>query len=304
MRTLAVMTNAIPYRTAAVRDLAWSLQSPPLLCRRDAGVRWPESAWYKNAYREFAPVLQQLDSRPEPLLNFLDGRKDRRLGNYFETLLRYWLVESTRYSLLYANLPLRDKEKTLGEFDFIVRDEVSGKTLHWEVAVKFYLGVGDTTQACNWWGPARRDRLDLKTTHLLNHQSRLSTLPQAQALFAEAGTSIDATWLIMKGRLFYPHTTGSPSPVGADPGHLRGLWLAADQLAALPEGDWVILEKSQWLAPLLPAAGTPLKRQRLIEWWRDNSQTQPRCIAAIGEQGETGRVFVVPDGWGQEALPL
>lgn len=298
------MTDQNPYRTGAVRDLAWSLQSPPLLLRQDAAVHWPPADWFENAYREFAPALQQLDRDPGDLLKMLDSGKDRRLGRHFETLLHYWLQQDTRFRLLHANLPVRDTEKTLGEFDLIVHDERSGKTLHWEVAVKFYLGLGDTSQPQNWWGPARRDRLDLKTGHLLNHQGRLSAMPQARAMLDRLGIRIDATWLIMKGRLFYPLGSNSAAPTGAEPRHLRGFWLHAKDLADLPDGRWMPVEKSQWLAPLPASSTQAFDRRTLIEWWHDHPRACPRCIAACGDQGETTRAFVVPDDWDQEALPL
>lgn len=294
------MPALLPYDDKLVRDLAWVLQSPPLLARKDRDVHWPGPDWFESAYNDFQDPLRSLDRDPTPLRQLLATRKDHRLGSYFETLLQYWLRNNARYRLLHANLPIRNREKTLGEFDLIVYDELTCKTLHWEVAVKFYLGTGDTARPENWWGPARHDRLDLKTNHLLTHQGRLSALPEAQALLAEKGLSIDATWLFMKGRLFYPHAAGHTAPHGAEPAHLHGYWLPAARLRQLPEGPWLVLDKSRWLAPVRLTDGNSLPRRALIDWWRSHPQPHPRCIATANEAGETARVFVVPDAWGKQ----
>jgi hypothetical protein len=291
------MMNPLSYTNAEVRDLAWSLASPPLLQRQDAGVHWPDDAWFTAIGHEFGDTLRQLDADPQPLRDLLARRKDQRLGNYFEVLWRYWLDHNPRYALLHANLPVRNHERTLGEFDLIVQDRRSGAVLHWELAVKFYLGCADTGQAANWWGPGRRDRLDIKTDHLLHHQTRLSRHPQAQALLAELGLRIDATWLIMKGRLFYPcgRTTGAPS--GANPRHVRGFWVHGNRLDLLRPAHWLILERHQWLAPLQRPTAPVMDSRELREWWRDDPHRRPVCVAAIVEGVEVERGFVVPEDW-------
>jgi uncharacterized protein len=294
--------QSLPYTHPAVRDLAWSLGSPPLLVRRDSGVYWPDDAWFRDIHSGFHEHLLQLDQAPEPLLDTLARRTDRRLGRYFETLWHYWLAHNPRYRLLHANLPVRAGGRTLGEFDLIVADRHSGKTLHWEMALKFYLGQPDTAQAANWWGPARRDRLDLKTGHLLQHQLRLSEQPQAQALLSSHGIHIDEKWVIMKGRLFYPAGTTCHAAPGSGPTHLRGTWLHGGELAGLGPAHWLLLEKAQWLAPLLPPPSGLLDTGEFVDWWRNGNNRQPVCVAGFADGGETGRSFVVPGDWGRAGV--
>jgi hypothetical protein len=289
--------HPLPYAHTEVRDLAWSLASPPLLQRRDAGVRWPDDAWFEAIGAQFHASLVQLDSDPQPLRDVLARRTDQRLGNYFEVLWRYWLDHNPRYRLLQAHLPVRAGGKTLGEFDLIVEDQRSGEILHWELAVKFYLGSGATERPASWWGPGRRDRLDIKTEHLLRHQIQLSRQPQAQTLLAEHGLRVDATWLIVKGRLFYPrdNTTGAPS--GANPGHLRGFWVPGNRLDRLAPAHWLALEKHQWLAPVQQPTGRLMDNRELREWWREDPHRHPVCLAAVVAGEEVERGFIVPDAW-------
>ncbi|MGI9320628.1 MAG: DUF1853 family protein, partial [Thiogranum sp.] len=221
-----------------------------------------------------------------------------RLGNYFETLWRFWLNSNQRYRLLFANLPLHSGSRTLGEFDFLVKDEKTGKTLHWEIAVKFYLGVDDTSQPANWLGPAQQDRLDIKTSHLLNHQGRLSQRPEAVQRFEQLDIKVDETWLILKGRLFYPAGAKANTPHGAHPDHLRGFWKEQCSLSSLGASFWLPLERHQWLAPLAgidPA--TCLDNRALIEHWQHTPPRYPVCFARVLEGAEVERGFIVADNW-------
>lgn len=290
------------YNDRRVRDLAWTLGSPPLLQRRDGHVRWVESAWFEDVLKDFEGDLLSLDKNPGRLHQVIDSRRDSRLGHYFESLWRYWLENNPRYQLLHANLQVQDGSRTIGEFDFIVRDDVTGKTLHWEIALKFYLGCGNTSLAANWWGPMRRDRLDIKTDRLIEHQTRLSKQPATRALLADLGISIDETWVILKGRLFYPLDGKQDSPAEHDPQHLRGFWLTASDFNRLDStASWRLLDKPRWLAPLHNPETPNLATRELEDWWRLTDPLGPVCIASIRNDRETSRGFIVPDLWTQES---
>lgn len=261
-------------------------------------MRWLENGWFERISADYANVLQSLDRDPRPLRQLVDSRRDRRLGSYFEALWRFWLGDNRRYHLLYANLPLHTGSRTLGEFDFLVQDRKTGKTLHWEIAVKFYLGVADTSQAANWLGPARQDRLDIKTRRLLSHQSKLSRYPEAAELFERLGIRVDETWLILKGRLFYPARIKADQPQGAFRQHLRGFWLALRSLPLLESSLWLPLEHRQWLAPLAGVdPATCLDSAALMEKWRHTGPQHPVCVARIVEGMEVERGFIVNDEW-------
>jgi hypothetical protein len=280
-----------------VRDLAWSLAGPPLLQRRDAGVQWPDPAWFERIGERFGDTLHRLERDAGPLDAVLARRRDPRLGRYFEILWRYWLDHNPRYRVLCANLPVRDEHRTLGEFDLVVNDRHSGATLHWELAVKFYLGCGNTRAPATWWGPDRRDRLDIKTGHLLDHQTRLSRLPEAQAVLAARDLRLDASWSIVKGRLFYPLGQTAAAPVGACPRHSRGFWIPAHRFELLRPAQWLVLERRQWLAPVASATTGLFNNRELCAWWHDDPPRRPVCVAALVDGVEVERGFIVPADW-------
>ncbi|HHO59056.1 MAG TPA: DUF1853 family protein, partial [Thiotrichales bacterium] len=187
-----------------VRDLAWALASPPLMQPQGAECDWPDAAYFQAIYHDALPWLQSLDKDPSELEDLLARQKDRRLGRYFETLWYFWLLNQRRYEIVETNLQVIIDGETLGEMDFILYDTRERCFVHWEVAVKFYLGVGDTQQLSNWHGPGQRDRLDRKFQHLLNRQSTISTRPGVANWLAERRIQIDRCAVILKGRLYYP----------------------------------------------------------------------------------------------------
>ena len=191
------------FRNQAVRDLAWAISTPPIISSAVYPCRWPTSAWYQENYKDTLSWFRELDQDCSSLDSLLAQQKDRRLGKYFETLWFYWLSHHPRYDVLAHNLQIIIDGKTLGEIDFILFDKKNKKTLHWEMAVKFYLGIDDTRQMRNWHGPNLRDRLDLKVNHLLNKQSIVSKDNRIAEWLQKQGLVVDQCAVILKGRLYY-----------------------------------------------------------------------------------------------------
>jgi hypothetical protein len=291
------------YQHDVVRDLAWAIASPPLMLSDNAVCEWFDYDWYQQRYRDSSAWLRSLDRDPAALQEAVAAQKDRRLGNYFETLWAFWLETDPRYDLIVRNLPVRDNGSTLGELDFIVQDNQSGLNYHWEVAVKFYLGVADTNRLENWHGPSKRDRLDLKLTHLRERQSQICRLPQTQTLLREKGIDIAGCAVILKGRLFYPHDQLKPRyPQGACDSHLRSHWFRLAEFRTLIHADdrFRPLLSSGWMSDH-GAADDPTGSYR----WQDmeiaiqqGEYRLPLYLVRICRDQYT-RLFLVPDDWDQ-----
>jgi len=240
------------YHHHCVADLAWALSSPPMLHYQGTDCDWFSDAWYLEQYTQIEAKLRQLDRRPAELNNLLTAQKDQRLGNYFETLWSYALQLNPRYQLIERNLQIHDGERTIGEMDFIVLDRDTGRHAHWELAIKFYLGIGNTVHQHAWHGPGKKDRLDLKVGHLLNRQTVLSRDPVVRAQLDQRGIVIDECAVILKGRLFYPWQQGGQErhPYAANPAHLTGHWLTRNQFehAFGLEACFQPLIRSGWLS--------------------------------------------------------
>ncbi len=230
------------FSTRIVRDLAWVIVSPPLVSGHINHTVWWD---HTNCLKEFddcLPALINLDTNPQPLIETLARLKSPRLGLVFEALIAYWLEISPNYKLLSKNIQIIEDKKTFGEIDFIIQDLSSQKTIHLEVAVKFYLGTSPHENPFRWFGTNTTDQLGKKVQHLQNHQTQLSKKYPHHFEY-----KIDEQQCFIKGRLFYPsgHKV-SPVGMGVTKNHLQGSWSYADVLQA--NTLLIPIEKNNWLA--------------------------------------------------------
>lgn len=294
-----------PLQYPRVRDLAWALGSPPLLQPDDPDGHWPDAEWFRALFEGSAAWFQALDRDPAPLEAWLAQGSGRRLGGYFESLWGFWLSHSPDYTVLQHNLPVRASGRTLGEFDLLVREEGTQRVLHWELAVKFYLGQPPTEDPMRWIGPGGQDRLGHKLQRLLGHQTRLCQLDPARHLLRELGLEVAASFALIKGRLFYPLEWPANPPRGSGLDHLRGWW--STQRGFLNRFGsatlrWFRLPKSSWLAPLHSPEGVDgLSPCALLESMAADSVPEPWCVAGLQARQEQTRGFIVPETWPQQA---
>jgi hypothetical protein len=295
-------------RHPAVRDLAWTLCSSPLLGSLDGlQPRHPlrASGWATRP-EQLADWLQALDCDPQPLLAQLPAVSGNRLGRYYEELWQFALRQAPDIRLLAANLAVRDHGRTLGEMDLLLEDREGLQ--HIELAVKFYLGPSDSDGrgARDWLGPGRLDRLDLKLEHLLQHQLPLSARPEARALVEPLSSRPLQASLWLAGYLFYPWPSPCSAPTGASPQHLRGHWVQRRDWPAWREASghrWQPLPRLRWLAP----AGYPAEElwsDAQLEKWLGAlpEDAAPRMLVGLKEEAdgfwqERERIFLVNDHW-------
>ncbi|MGE8496027.1 MAG: DUF1853 family protein [Pseudomonas sp.] len=299
-------------RQPVVRDLAWVLLSPPLLCRTPWPQRHPltASSW-NRAPGALADWLLHQDQDSSALLAWLAQSSVRRLGLYYERLWQFALRAAPGIELLAANLPIRQGGHTLGELDLLLRDEEG--THHLELAIKLYLGPehhsGD--QASQWLGPGSHDRLDIKLDHLSQHQLPLSGRAEARAALAELNLAETQAELWLGGYLFYPWSRPCHPPQGANPQHLTGRWLHHRDWHAFthdsPPGHWQPLPRQAWLAPARLTPDNLWTAEQLTHWFdsltpQSNAQLLVRVQPdAQGDWVEAERVFLVGDSWPETA---
>jgi len=130
------------FHDPAVRDLAWLLFSPDLLSTSHAGAPLAHPATTESERDATLAWLAALDRDTVALHAQVHKPSLRRLGLYAEALLEYFLTHGPHARLVAANIPLRTAGLTLGEVDFLL-ENVRGERLHWELAVKFYLHIGE-----------------------------------------------------------------------------------------------------------------------------------------------------------------
>lgn len=246
-----------------VRDLAWAVFAPSLIS--DFSFH-PQGAGVEDFAAELSAArwrwLQSLDRDPTPLAAYLQTLRSTRLGVYFEALWRFFVHHDPQFELVAANLPVADHGKTVGEFDILLFDHERGQHTHLELATKYYLNTqaqdafgndAAFSRLDSWLGPNCRDRLDLKLSHLLSHQIRLSEHPLARRALDELAIGKPVKRIALRGCLFYP----AQIPARIDrcqplsPQHQRATWHPVSRLDSLTQDSdhWLILERQRWLSP-------------------------------------------------------
>lgn len=293
-------------RTPAVRDLAWTLCSPPLLGETMKVQRHPlqASCWSRQPQR-LADWLALQDRDPSAIYAWLAVKPVHRLGLYYERLWQFALHAAPDVEVVAANLPIRQGGQTLGELDLLLRDDEGEH--HLELAVKFYLGPasGDGSDAGLWLGPGSYDRLDLKLNHLAQHQLQLSARHEARDALNGLQLSDTKSSFWLAGYLFYPWPCGSRSPHGALPAHQRGSWLRQRDWAAFcaqqPLAHWQPLPRLSWLAPAL-IGGDQHWSGETFKQWREGLSSHSQLLIRLeedqtGDWREVERLFLVSNQW-------
>ena len=298
------------YQHQAVRDLAWSCFGPSLI--EDFSPFSPDA---KHCSISLTPArkqwLEQLDQNPEPLEEHLAAVSNPRLGICFEALWQFFLQQDPSVDLIASNLPVRDQNRTLGEFDLLLFCHQQQQAIHLELAIKFYLLNPQQVQSTTgfdpfkvWLGPNCRDRFDLKLQRLIEHQSRLSATEAAGVELARLGIESPRTEIALKGGLFY-HEGGQAHGALSDT-HWRGQWLPLHQLdqSLDDNGHYLILDKQQWLSPAVVFNDEKLlDRTGLLEQLRSyfEHSERPLMISTMIENSdcfiETERWFVTGNDW-------
>ena len=291
-------------QTRVVRDLAWSCFSAPLLLSSQLEERIGLSNSDFALTKDRMAWLQSLDLEPKPLTDHLAKSSTRRLGLYFENLWHFFLEQDPEVELLAHNLAVRDSKRTLGEFDCIYFCHRRQRSVHLELAVKFYLSAPAATGSdqSSWLGPNSSDRLDLKLQRMLSHQICLAHTPEGRAALAELGVSDPLLEIEIKGRLFNHWLTPAPPPPGYNLSLSMPSWRRLRELGNMDEDGsvhYLPLERSQWLSPVSSCNGSMLNIAELVNHGAANLESNPRPIqiAVIDGNNERERFFLVPDNW-------
>lgn len=279
-------SNISPERIQA--DLKWLLQSANLLHEHSLNT---EKVW--------AEIIKQI-----PQITELEC-KSYRLGHYFEALWENALSLSNELEPLLVNQQIIINKQTLGEFDSIFHSRQSQQVTHCELAVKFYLQVGEGAKLSDWLGPNLRDRFDYKYQRLFEHQLQLSTQPQVAAWLAQRDIKVDKQAIISRGRLFYPLQAFLDKkfvyPAEVASAHLKGFWCLYSELPEQPlvsEYQWYQLPKSFWLSQVM---ASELKLLKPVDLQEDEQllKTEMQQLVAWNphQKREAFRGFIVPEDW-------
>ncbi len=285
----------------ALRDLEWVISAPFLLKSP------PEPAL--AALPETGELLARLTADPAPLLAYLEATGPLNLGRYFERLMIFWLENLPAVTLLGSNIRISDDKRTLGEIDLLFL--YGAVAYHWELAVKFYLNIGDGGNEASYMGPMLKDRLDRKLDRLFGHQITLPERAATKSTLLRLGIETVLSQPFVKGCLFHPLARLRTAPQLPDriaPDSLSGHWLTLPEIesAALPRFDhFLLLEKKRWITPWFyrgeAISGCPERLATAMQAAFEQ-RSAPQLVALFRDEGReilanAGRYFITPGTW-------
>jgi len=176
----------------------------------------------------------------------------QKLGHLYEDALAALLRESNTLDLLEENLQIRkDIHTTVGELDFLLRENANGNLVHLELATKFYLAV-ETPDGLTFPGPDARDNYHRKLTRLREHQLSLPSnhhdlLPEPYRC-----EKIHPHQLIYGCLFDHIHADQIATPDFVSPNCRRGRWLHEHEVAEYfsAETSFHHIPKFLWPVPL------------------------------------------------------
>lgn len=295
-----------PNPSQSVRDLTWLLTSQGLIDRSVSAARVDQSL--ESAGLNFCG--EELNE----FLNRQTGKGSHRVGRYFERLVLFYLERIRKVEIVAAGLQIQEGGRTVGELDFVFRDE-QGQLQHWEAAVKFYLHFsGEHISGSHLIGPDPRDNFERKMRRLFEHQ-----LPLSERVFSD----IAERHVFVKGRVFYHPESPPPNTLldQLSPDHLRGHWIYSTELSWLVRlcrsHDNVaarIQQKPFWLSPdfevdeaddMSNRGLLPVDRMQNSLTSHFQESSSPRLVCLLGRESghwrEFDRIFIVPESWPGEA---
>jgi hypothetical protein len=172
-----------------------------------------------------------------------------RLGHLAERIVSELIKSSSNYKLLYENFQIIEDQKTIGEIDFIIENNINEKLIHLELAYKFYLFDPSisTDPLYNWIGPNRNDSLSQKLDKLKSKQFPLlyQTCTISKLNTIDVDTVSQSLCLIAS--FFVPYefkTQLSPAYEKA----IKGYYLNLDTFSKLDDKDksYYLPSKKEW----------------------------------------------------------
>jgi hypothetical protein len=197
------------------------------------------------------------------------------LGKQAEYLFEHYLKTSQSIELLAANVQIQGTSRTLGELDYIVNDHIASKTIHVELACKFYLHDPNLSLdfEATWIGPNLKDTLQDKLNKLQEKQFPLLFKTEAESLLSSLQLSAAAIEqrLCLKASLFVPMGFGLETLPQAYQKCIAGRWMSHKAFENKErKGQFAVIPKKKWLSS-----------PEIIEHWNDFKNTQIAVVEEI-----------------------
>jgi hypothetical protein len=173
-----------------------------------------------------------------------------RLGKQIERIFAFLIDRCSNYSILKENIQIIDGKITIGELDFIIKNNSNNILSHLEIVYKFYLYDPNNSQVEleKWIGPNRKDSFIEKYNKLKLKQFPLLYQPKTADVLNEFNIKTINQALCFMSSLFVPYSFLNKSIPEINNAAIVGYWLSVDNFYKLQELDhlYYLPNKHEW----------------------------------------------------------
>lgn len=222
---------------------------------------------------------------------FPDLNPAQKLGHLYEDALTILLKNSRAHTLVEKSLQIqKDIHTTVGEVDFLLRNNDSSQLIHLELATKFYLGV-ETPTGILLPGPDARDNYERKLSRMREHQLQLGHRYHNFLPAEYRKENLEVFHLIFGCIFDHIAAASTISPQFISPNCRRGKWLHLSEIGEHFPGSttFQVIPKRLWPVPL-----ALLDKFQFDEW--TPAPHSHHCVM-IRVPGDETSYFIAPDGY-------
>ncbi len=224
--------------------------SSKVLFRQWQGFLDTPPLWVSSSYFPFPQFLPEEKIIPENLPE-LRVPANLVLGKRIERYFKFFIKNFSEEKVLAENIQIISNKITLGELDFILKNENTGKTSHIEVVYKFYLYEPDfKKEAERWIGPNRKDSLVKKISKLKNKQFPLLYRKETEPLLKRLNITLEEIEqkVLFKANLFVPFSMLENDFPLINNECIRGYWIRFPDFSESSFGNFQFLspKKPDW----------------------------------------------------------
>lgn len=272
-----------------IEDINWIAANPSLVST--------------NVFEE--PIIEPLSAvqkqRIQQANYFL---KSKKLGAYFELLIKTYINVNEKYILRASNLQVLKEKQTVGEFDFIV--ELLGnhsEIEHWEISCKFYLCFNPSLGLMGCSGTQRKDVFQHKISRMKNHQLVLGASEFGLNRLKPLGISNPKPLGLLKGMVFYHKSLGVFEDAQINSFHRKEVWMYFSECSSGFERNYIVLKKPFLFSLNSYGNSDWISGDEVVD--RVKKESQPFMLAEVDENTFTEklRYWMIPDGWFENLQP-
>lgn len=186
---------------------------------------------------------------PKPIPNNL------RIGHRIEYVFEQLLAHHKAFHIYASNIAIRNKERTLGELDFIVKEKGTERVLHIELTYKFYVILpGDSSIWDRMIGPNKKDSFASKLHKIKTRQFPLLAHEETKPLLEQHKLNVEniTQCVCFKAQVFAPYHHQKINIEDLNPASVCGFWMNTYDFINTDFNNYLfyIPKKYEW--PLIP----------------------------------------------------